>query len=126
MSYTDGVGVISKMNSRSALRYAVGAMLCWLLVVYAVGAKLALYHTQQPGAKSVAATKAWQDHDLTISPMEAQVAPALVAAPSLSIGALLLAAAFAVVWVLPAIPRVPAVVRGFSPHLSVRPPPAAY
>ena len=125
MSYTDGVGVISKMNSRSALRYAVGAMLCWLLVVYAVGAKLALYHTTQPGAKSVAATKAWQDQDLTANPTDVTLIPALIATPSLSVAVLLLAAVLAVVWVLPADPRVPAAVRGFLPEPSVRPPPAA-
>lgn len=125
MSYTDDVGVISKMNSRNALRYAVGAMLCWLLVVYAVGAKLALYHTTQPGAKYVAATKAWQDHDLTANSTDVTLTPALIAAPSLSLTALLLTAVFAVVWVLPVDPRVPATVRGFLPELSVRPPPAA-
>ncbi len=125
MSYTDDVGVISRMNNRSALRYAVGALLCWLLVVYAVGAKLALYHTTQPGAKSVAATKAWQDHDATVNPVDVQLASAMVATPSLSIAALLLAAALAVVWVLPDDPRVPAVFREFLPTLAVRPPPAA-
>ena len=125
MSYTDEVGVISRMNSRDALRYAVGALLCWLLVVYAVGAKLALYHTAQPGARSVAATKAWQDHDQAVTHVDLQVPPALVATPILSLCALLLTAAFAVAWVLPADPGVPAVVRGFMPDLSVRPPPAA-
>jgi len=125
MRYTDAVEVISQMNRRSALRYAVGAMLCWLLVMYAVGAKLALYHTHQPGAKSVAATKAWQDHDLPIASVDVEIAPVVAVPPSVGIGALLLVMAFTVAWVLPMERSVPAVVRGFSLELSVRPPPVA-
>lgn len=125
MRYTGQVEVVSQMNRRNALRYAVGALLCWLLVVYAVGAKLALYHTQQPGAKSVAATKAWQDHDLPVSFVAAEAAPAVVVLPNVSVAGLLLAIAFAVAWVLPVERDVPGVVRGFVPELSVRPPPVA-
>lgn len=125
MRYTDGVEVVSQMNRRNALRYAVGAMLCWLLVVYAVGAKLALYHTHQPGAKSVAATKAWQDHDLPITSVDAQSAPAIAILPSMNVGELLLAMAFAVAWILPVERDIPVMVRGFVPELSVRPPPTA-
>ncbi|WP_188757651.1 hypothetical protein [Edaphobacter acidisoli] len=112
------------MNRRSALRYAVGAMLCWLLVVYAVGAKLALYHIHQPGAKSVASTKAWQDHDINVVSADVQIAPAVTVLPQVSVGALLLAMAFATVWVLPVERNAPTMVLGFSPELSVRPPPA--
>ena len=125
MRYTDEVEVISQMNRRNTLRYAVGALLCWLLVVYAVGAKLALYHTQQPGAKSVAATKAWQDHDAPIAIAGVEIAPVVAAMPQLNVGALLMSLVFAAAWLVPLDRAVPAVVRGFSTELSVRPPPAA-
>lgn len=126
MSYTENVEVIPQMNERRALRYAVGAMLCWLLVMYAVGAKLALYHQGQPGAKSVAATKAWQDNaiaavDVRIAPV--QMAPVHIATPVFSMIAALLSMAVATIWsIVPDRPAM-AVARGFSPHLSVRPPP---
>lgn len=123
MSYTDDVEVISQMNTHRALRNAVGTILCWLLVMYALGAKLALYHPQQPGAKSVAATKAWQDHDAPIATAGVEIAPVVAAMPQLNIGVLLMALVFEVVWLVSFDRAVPAEVRGFSPELSVRPPP---
>lgn len=101
------------------LRYAVGALLCGLLLVYALGAKLALYHTGQPGARSVAATKAWEDHAASV---ETQVAPVL-AAPVVLCLSVLAVPAVAVVWTVAPEPLLATPVRGFSPHLSVRPPP---
>lgn len=123
ISYTEDVEAISQMNNRRALRYLIGAMLCWLLVVYAVGAKLALYHTGQPGARSVAATKAWQDQAVTS--IEAEIAPVLATPSLMEAVAALLSMVFVAVWCVAEDKPVPAEAHGFSPHLSVRPPPIA-
>ena len=56
------MNAVPHVDGRKRWKYCFGGMLCCLLLVYAVGAKLALYHLQQPGAKSVAATKAWQNN----------------------------------------------------------------
>ena len=119
--YTEGVEAISQMNSGRVLRYVVGAMLCGLLLVYALGAKLALYHTGQPGARSVAATKAWQDHAPSA---EIEVAPVLATPSVMEAVAALLSLVFVAVWYVAEDKPVMAVVHGFSPHLSVRPPPS--
>ncbi|HEU5341311.1 hypothetical protein [Edaphobacter sp.] len=110
------------MNSSRVLRYLVGAMLCGLLLVYALGAKLALYHTGQPGARSVAATKAWQDQ--AIPSVEAEIAPVLATPSVMEAVAALLSLVFVAVWYVAEDKPVMAVAHGFSPHLSVRPPPA--
>lgn len=126
MSYTEDVEVVPQLKEWRALRYAVGAMLCWLLVMYAVGAKLALYHQGQPGAKSVAATKAWQDNaiaavDIQIAPVH--VAPVHLIFPTIEFAALLSLVLTTVLCLAPDAP-VRAVASGFSHHLFVRPPPA--
>jgi len=121
MSYTEDVEAISQMNNRRALRYMIGAMLCWLLVMYAVGAKLALYHTGQPGARSVAATKAWQDQ--AVPSIEADIAPVLATPSLMEAVTVLLSMVFVAVWCVAEDKPVSAEAHGFSPHLSVRPPP---
>jgi hypothetical protein len=121
LSYTGGVEAIPKMDRRKALRYSIGVMLCWLLLMYAVGAKLALYHMGQPGARSVAATKAWEDH--AVPSVDTEAAPVLATTAVINIGAVLLALVFAVVWRIAEDESARIHVRGFSPHLSVRPPP---
>ena len=122
MSYTEDVEVISQMNSGRVLRYVVGAMLCGLLLVYALGAKLALYHTGQPGARSVAATKAWQDQAVPL--VEAEIAPVPATPSVMEAVAALLSLVFVAVWFVAEDKPVMAVARRFSPHLSVRPPPS--
>jgi hypothetical protein len=117
--YTLTVRVIRLTDGRRRLRYFFGGMLCWLLLVYAVGAKLALYHPHRPGAQSVAATKAWQDNALP-SVESVDIRPA---ASVLHIVAVLLSLVFVTIWCIsldePAIPFE----NWFSPYLSVRPPP---
>jgi hypothetical protein len=94
-------------------------MLCCLLLIYAVGAKLALYHPHQPGAQSAAATKAWQDNALP-SVQSGEIPPS----PSiLNLVAACVSLVFVAIWCVsldePAIPFG----NWFSPYLSVRPPP---
>jgi hypothetical protein len=112
-----------QLNGSRQWRYWLGALFCWLLVVYAVGAKLALYHPQRPGALSVASTKAWQNQDNPSVDVQL-AAPVDAPAPLLmTMFASLLGTVFAVVWRISPDEMSPAVRRWFLPSLSVRPPP---
>jgi hypothetical protein len=89
------------------------------MVVFAVGAKMALYQPQQ-AAKSIAATKAWQDH--AVPAIEAPIA--LSAISFAGILAIVLALSFAPLWVIARDEDDLSAPGWFSPGLSVRPPPA--
>lgn len=109
------------MDSRKQWKYYFGGLLCYLLLVYAVGAKLALYHPRQPGAKSVAATKAWQNN--AIPSVDVDIAPVHVTPSALHLIALALSLIFTAVWCVAMEEPVKARPSWFSPYLSVRPPP---
>lgn len=101
------------------MRYSFGALLCGLLLVYALGAKLALYHSGQAGARSVAATKAWQDHEAPA----VEIAPVVATLTVAGLGAVLPEPVFAPLWSVTRDVPVMSAVRGFLPDVSVRPPP---
>ena len=121
LSYTQNVNAVPNVDDRKQWKYYFGGMLCCLLLVYAVGAKLALYHLQQPGAKSVAATKAWQDN--AIPSIDVEIAPIHAVPSTLYLVAIILSLTFTAVWRIIQEEPVRAMPRWFSPHLSVRPPP---
>ena len=108
------------MDGRMRLRHFFGVALCCLLLSYAVGAKLALYHSQQPGAKSVASTKAWQDHTIRseVENLTLPATPSPLELLEMLLG-LVLMTVFYISLEEPAAP----VVCGRSPCLSLRPPP---
>ena len=51
----------------------IAFLVCTLLLIFAVGAKVAVYHPTEPGTRSIAATKAWQAKQLPTN-----VEPALI------------------------------------------------
>ena len=89
------------------------------MVVFAVGAKMALYQPQQ-AAKTIAATKAWQDH--AVPAIEAPMALSAISFAGML--ALVLALSFAPLWVITHDEDELSTLRWFSPGIAVRPPPA--
>jgi|GEM_PF-2498775 len=118
----EAVRALVRLVSRKGVRHAVTGILCALLLFFAVGNKLAWYHPHEAGAKSVAATKAWQTTDTPASSSEqTKIVP-----QSLVMLALLLTAFPVAVSLLPRRSGEAAVFlpsSGFSPF-AVRPPPA--
>ena len=108
--------------SRQALDHVIAFLVCTLLLIFAVGAKVAVYHPTEPGTRSIAATKAWQAKQ-----MPTDVEPATVAiVPQAELMLILLLELFVVAAVMP---------RGEErsdfhlqmdglPSVAVRPPPA--
>jgi hypothetical protein len=45
---------------QKGLDHVIAFLICTLLVIFAVGAKVAMYHPTEPGTRPIAATKAWQ------------------------------------------------------------------
>jgi hypothetical protein len=45
---------------RKGLDHLIAFLVCMLLVIFAVGAKVAMYHPTERGARPIAAAKAWQ------------------------------------------------------------------
>lgn len=93
-----------------------------LLVIFAVGAKVAMYHPTEPGMRRIAATKAWQAKQ-----MLADTEPVAVAVvPETKLTLILLLSLCVVVTLLPREEERP----GFHiqmqgpPSVAVRPPPA--
>lgn len=119
MRYTHTVRVFHQTGRHGRLRYWFGGMLCWLLLLYAVGAKLALYQPQQPEAKSVAATKAWQNN--AIPTLES--GPVRQASLFFDILAALLSLVLMPVCYTSLDEPVMSLAAWFSPPQSIRPPP---
>jgi hypothetical protein len=95
-------------------------MLCCLLFLFAVEAKIAPYHPHLPEAKSIAATKAWQDNAIpSVESGPVSQAPAL-----LDIFAVLLILVFTAIRCVSLDEPVVPAPSWFSPYLSIRPPPA--
>lgn len=118
--YTYQVKVLIQGDDRQTLRYLFGSVLCCLLLLFAVSAKIAPYHTQR-AAKPIAATKAWQNNAIPSADTE----PAAPTLSLLDIFTVILSLLFAAVsTVSVSRPIIPAPC-WFSPYLSVRPPPAA-
>lgn len=118
----EAVRALVRLFGHKGVRHAVAGSLCALLLFFAVGTKLAWYHPHEAGAKSVAATKAWQMTDTpAASPEQTKFVP-----QSLTILALLLAVSPVADALLPRRSEEAAVFlpsSGFSPF-AVRPPPA--
>lgn len=98
----------------------VGFLVCMLLMIFAVGAKVAMYHPTEPGTRPIAAAKAWQAKQML------DTAPATVAiVPETELTLFLLLSVCVVVTLLPRTEELP----GFpiqmqaSPSVAVRPPP---
>ena len=52
--------VIAHSVRRKGLDHTIAFLVCTLLVIFAIGAKVALYHPTEPGTRAIAAAKAWQ------------------------------------------------------------------
>lgn len=99
--------------------YVFAGLLCVLVVLFAIGAKVALY---QPGQadKPIAATKLWESTpDLLV-----QATPPLPATSLLVFATFALSFAIARVSFLSAEQVAPPLQSWFSPYLSIRPPPS--
>jgi hypothetical protein len=100
----------------------IAFLFCALLVIFAVGAKVAAYHPTERGARPIAAMKAWQAKQTL-----ADVEPAMAAiVPKTELMLIALLSLCVVVAVLPRDEERP----GFHPQMeglpsvAVRPPPA--
>jgi len=100
----------------------IGFLVCALLVIFAVGAKVAMYHPSEPGTRPIAAAKAWQAKQ-----MLADTAPATAAiVPQTVLTLITLLSLCVVVMLLPRSeerPGFPIQMHGNS-SVAVRPPPA--
>jgi hypothetical protein len=54
------VTLITNYARRKGLDHVIAFLVCTLLVIFAVGAKVAMYHPSEPGTRPIAAAKAWQ------------------------------------------------------------------
>ena len=100
----------------------IAFLVCTLLVIFAVGAKVAMYHPTEPGTRPIAAAKAWQAKQ-----MLADAEPAMAAiVPQTEMTLITLLSFCVVVMLLPREDERP----GFHiqmqgpPSVAVRPPPA--
>lgn len=96
-------------------------MVCTMLVLFAVGAKVAVYHPQEPGTRSIACAKVWPAKQMLTEPGVA-TAPIV---PQAAAALVMLLSLFVVVVVVPREReriRVRARFDGLTP-LAVRPPP---
>lgn len=119
MRYTAEVNDSAKPGNSVKLRYLFAGLLCTLLLVFAVSAKVASYHPEQQAARLMAATKVSQNNAIPVPPR-----PILYPQFFLALISLLVSMEFVTRWQLahrqPARPSP----RWFSPVRSVRPPPA--
>lgn len=119
MLYTAEVNDSAQPASSVKLRYLFAGLLCTLLLIFAVGAKVASYHPEQQAARFMAATKVCQNNAIPVPPR-----PILFTQLFLALVSLMMSMEFVTRWQLshrqPARPNP----RWFSPVRSVRPPPA--
>jgi hypothetical protein len=100
----------------------IAFLVCTLLLIFAVGAKVALYHQTEPGMRRIAATKAWQAKQMLTDAEPASVA----IVPQTELTLVVLLSLCVVLVVMPREQERP----GFHsqmeglPSVAVRPPPA--
>lgn len=117
----EGVRALMQLVRRNGFHHGIAAVVCSLLLFFAVGAKVAAYHTAEQGAKPIASAKMWQtskaapSEDETTTTTAQPVILLLMLLSVLAAGAVLLQ-------------RYDLVVRrdwhAAFPPLAVRPPPA--
>jgi hypothetical protein len=107
---------------RKGLDHLIAFLVCTLLVIFAIGAKVAMYHPTERGARPIAAAKAWQaklmltDTEPLINAIVPQTDVTLIVLLSLCV-------------VLALIPREDErqgfhLQMGYLPSVAVRPPPS--
>ena len=52
--------MIAQFARRQGLHHVIAIAICALMLVFAVGSKVAAYHSKELAARSIAATKVWQ------------------------------------------------------------------
>ena len=116
------VTAIAHSVRRKGLDHVIAFLVCTLLVIFAVGAKVAVYHPTEPGVRVIAAAKAWQAKQM---PVDAEpLMDAIIPQTDLALTVLL-----SLCVVIAVIPREDKR-RGFHsgmeycPSVAVRPPPA--
>ena len=100
------------------LRHIFGLLLCALLCLFAIGAKMAVYRPHQEQVKNLTAAKAWQNNEVP-SPLSTPVQT-----PVLLMALLMLVVTFTVT--REALPERPTFAsrNWYDPALAVRPPPS--
>ena len=114
------VRVLVQPGCSLKLRYIFGLVLCTLLLLFAVGAKTAVYRPNQSQVKNLISAKVRQN---VLVPF-AEAAPVVQAMPLLILTLLLVAAAFRDTREIRIEPSTVAVSSWFWPALAVRPPPS--
>ena len=106
---------------RKGLDHLIAFLVCTLLVIFAVGAKVAMYHPTEPGTRPIAAAKAWQAKQMLT---DAEPAMAAVV-PQTELTLILLLSFWVVLVVLPREEERSAFHLRMDglPSVSVRPPP---
>jgi hypothetical protein len=66
------VRLIAQLARRKELNHLIAIAICSLLLVFAVGSKVAAYHSKEQAARSIAALKVWQAKQVATG---AQTAP---------------------------------------------------
>lgn len=88
--------LIAHYARRKGLDHVIAFLVCTLLVVFAVGAKVAMYHPTEPGTRPIAAAKAWQakqmlaDAEPAMAAIVPQIEPTLITLLSLCVVLILL------------------------------------
>ena len=118
-----------KESSGARLRKPFGLALCFLLCLFAVASKAALYHPQEQTAKALTSTKIWQDNQAgaVAGPafdFEGGHDPAIFSPVLLSILLVLVSELFTARLQLLENRPAAASSQWFSPQLDLRPPPA--
>ena len=57
---------IAQFARRRRLDHVIAVSLCALMLFFAVGSKLAWYHSKEVGARSIAATKVWKAKSVAV------------------------------------------------------------
>jgi hypothetical protein len=115
------VTAIAHFVRRKGLDHVIAFLVCTLLVIFAIGAKVAMYHPTEPGTRPIAAAKAWQAKQMPadVEPAMAAVVPQI----ELTLTALLsLGVVFAVILREEERPGFHLQMEGL-PSVAVRPPP---
>jgi hypothetical protein len=115
------VTVIAHFMRPKGLDHVIAFLVCTLLVIFAVGAKVAMYHPSERGTRPIAAAKAWQAKQMLpdTEPRMAAIVPR--AGPTLTV----LLSLWVVLEMIPSEqerPRFHLQMQGL-PSVAVRPPP---
>jgi hypothetical protein len=113
--------MIAQFVRRRGLDHVIAIAICALMLFFAVGSKVAWYHSNQGAARSIAATKVWKAKSVTVDSE-----PAGVSVPLQANVELILLFSLFLVLAGPTVKREEAVfplaVENF-PALAMRPPP---